>query len=64
MRSFGKKAQKEETSSEGVFGGEIYPDPQNREPESRPRRKVLVSSVSKLALEAAEVFEPQGLKRG
>jgi hypothetical protein len=59
----GRKHKNEETPSEGVFRGEIYPDLQNREPESRPRRKVHVSSVSELALEAAGVFEPQGLKR-
>ena len=63
-RSVGEKAQKEETPSEGVFGGEICLDPQNREPESRPRKKVRVSSLQELALEAEDVVELQGLKRG
>ena len=49
-----------EWSPEGRFA----PVSKNREPESRPREKVRVSSLIEIAFEAAGVVEPKGLKRG
>jgi hypothetical protein len=60
---FGKRTQKAEPRYRGS-GKEICADPKNREPVSLPWRKVLKSFVKELVLEAAAVFEPQGLKRG